>query len=65
MFLTKKNAAYLNKPPKGKVITPRVLAGWGDDDDLPETFDEGYSNHNYPPQMPKSDNLLDDLPTAN
>lgn len=32
MFLSKKNAAYLTKPQKGKSIKPRVLPGWGDDD---------------------------------
>lgn len=32
MFLSKKNAAYLTRPPKGKEIKTRVLPGWGDDD---------------------------------
>lgn len=32
MFLSKKNAVFLNKPGKGKKITPRVLPGWADDE---------------------------------
>ena len=53
MFLSKKNAAYLNKPPKGKILTPRVLPGWGDDDDDDQT-------HNYATtDYPSNHNLLD------
>lgn len=33
MFLSKKNAEYLNRPKKGKVLEQRVLPGWGDDED--------------------------------
>ena len=32
MFLSKKNAAYLNKP-KDKVNSGRVLPGWADDEE--------------------------------
>lgn len=32
MFLSKKNAAYLNKP-KEKITTQRVLPGWADDEE--------------------------------
>jgi hypothetical protein len=35
MFLTKKNASYLNKPPKNKKREIKYLPGWKDDD-LPE-----------------------------
>lgn len=43
MFLSKKNAEYLNKPAKGRKIEPRVLPGWADDDDTE-------SNPNYKPE---------------
>ena len=33
MFLSKKNAEYLNRPKKGKNLEQRVLPGWGDDED--------------------------------
>lgn len=33
MFLSKKNAEYLNKPGKGKKIEARCLPGWGDEEE--------------------------------
>lgn len=50
MFLSKKNAQYLNKPTKGKQILPRVLPGWGDDEqsDSKKEFKYEYKNNNKP-----------------
>lgn len=50
MFLSKKNAEYLNKPAKGKKIETRVLPGWGDDEETEsqDQFKPEYKNNNYP-----------------
>lgn len=63
MFLTKKNAAYLNKPPKGKVIVPRVLPGWGDDEEDTPTYNNDYSYEKYNQPPKANENLLDDSPS--
>jgi hypothetical protein len=49
MFLSKKNAEYLNRPKKGKTIEQRVLPGWGDDDDneTKQDFKHEYKTNNY------------------
>ena len=57
MFLSKKNAAYLNKPSKGKVVAPRVLPGWGDDEGNTEDYHKDYI---YTSTPKLNTNLLDD-----
>ena len=65
MFLTKKNAAYFNKPSKRSNITPRVLPGWGDDDDQIDNFTNAHHfQYDTNEQNKNNDNLLEGFTNA-
>jgi len=49
MFLSKKNALFLNKPAKNKIIPTRVLPGWGDEEDAEE-------QNNFKPETRNNNN---------